>query len=244
MRIIIKLTLNLMEHRAFHYGALGIIGAAHLGLLVMTPGHAAPTTPPQVLPMIEMVTVNEVKATPAPPQPVRPKPRTQTPKPPAPVKPAPAPPVQTSRSTVAPAVNTITAPATPPAPPVVAATPAVVAVADSRPAVPDKPSAAEQAYIAPTPISGMKGNPKPEYPPLSVELEEEGTVVLRVLVSTKGRALSVSVSKSSGYPRLDNSARRTVAGQWQFTPGKRGGEAVEEYCLVPIEFTHPHKNKT
>jgi len=233
-----------MEHRVFHYGALGLIGAAHLGLLVMTPGHAAPATPPQVLPMIEMVTVNEVKAAPAPPKPARRKPQPQTPTPPARIKPAPTPPVQTSRSAVAPSVNTITAPVTPPAPAPVAAAPAVVAVADSRPAVQEKPAATEQTYMAPTPISGIKGNPKPEYPPLSVELEEEGTVVLRVLVSTKGRALSVSISKSSGYPRLDNSARRTVAGQWQFTPGKRGGEAVEEYCLVPIEFTHPHKNKT
>jgi len=147
---------------------------------------------------------------------------------------------------LAPPANAIAAPApTPPAPPTpAAAAPAPTVVADSRPAVAEKPAAAEQPYIAPTPISGMKGNPKPEYPPLSVELEEEGTVVLRVLVSTKGRALSVSISKSSGYPRLDNSARRTVASQWQFTPGKRGGEAVEEYCLVPIEFTHPHKNKT
>ena len=69
-------------------------------------------------------------------------------------------------------------------------------------------------------------------------------MVLRVLVSTKGRALSVAIAKSSGYPRLDNSARRTVASRWQFTPGQRGGEAVEEYCLVPVEFTHPQKNKS
>ncbi len=235
-----------MEHRAFHYGALGIIGAAHLGLLFMTPGHAAQTTPPQVLPMIEMVPVSQQQAAPKPPAPQPRKPEPTPPKPKALPKPAPTPPVQVSQSKLAPPANAIAAPApTPPAPPTpAAAAPAPTVVADSRPAVAEKPAAAEQPYIAPTPISGMKGNPKPEYPPLSVELEEEGTVVLRVLVSTKGRALSVSISKSSGYPRLDNSARRTIASQWQFTPGKRGGEAVEEYCLVPIEFTHPHKNKT
>jgi protein TonB len=110
--------------------------------------------------------------------------------------------------------------------------------------VAERPAAAEQPYIAPTPISGAQGNPKPEYPPLSVELEEEGTVVLRVLVGSTGRALSVAIAKSSGYARLDNSARRTVASRWQFTPGKRGGQAVEEYCLVPVEFIHPQKNKS
>lgn len=236
---------QLMEHRAFHYGSLGIIGAAHLGLLMMTPSHSSPLTPPQVLPVIEMVSVAKQQAAPQAVQPTPPKPQ---PKRPPVAKPMPTPPVQVSKSTVAPPANAISTPPTPPQPkpqPAVEA-PAQVArpVADSRPApAPEKP-AAEQAYIAPTPVSGAQGNPKPEYPPLSVELEEEGTVVLRVLVSTKGRALSVAIAKSSGYPRLDNSARRTVASRWQFTPGQRGGEAVEEYCLVPVEFTHPQKNKS
>lgn len=234
-----------MEHRAFHYTALSIIGAAHLGLLMMTPGHDAPLTPPQVLPMIAMVPVSQQQAAPTPPPPkVAPRKPATPPKPQVITKPAPTPPVQTSKSPLTAPANAIAAP-TPPVPAVpTTPVPAPSVVADSRPTTTDRPAAAEQPYIAPTPISGAKGNPKPEYPALSVEMEEEGTVVLRVLVSTKGRALSVSISKSSGYPRLDNSARRTVASQWQFTPGKRGGEAVEEYCLVPIEFTHPHKNKT
>jgi protein TonB len=232
-----------MEHRAFHYGSLGIIGAAHLGLLMMTPSHSSPLTPPQVLPVIEMVSVAQQQAT---PRPAPPTPQTPPVKRPPLAKPMPTPPVQVSKSTVAPPANAISTPVVPtPTQPVAEPpAPAARAVADTRPAPPVEKPAAEQAYIAPTPISGAQGNPKPEYPPLSVELEEEGTVVLRVLVSTKGRALSVAIAKSSGYARLDNSARRTVASRWQFTPGQRGGEAVEEYCLVPVEFTHPHKNKS
>lgn len=234
---------QLMEHRAFHYGSLGIIGAAHLGLLMMTPSHSSPLTPPQVLPVIEMVSVAKQQAAPQAAQPTPPKPQPK--RPPVAAKPTPTPPVQVSKSPVAPPANAITAAPTPPQPQPVAEAPAQVRpVADSRPAPSQEKPAAEHAYIAPTPISGAQGNPKPEYPPLSVELEEEGTVVLRVLVSTKGRALSVAIAKSSGYPRLDNSARRTVASRWQFTPGQRGGEAVEEYCLVPVEFTHPQKNKS
>lgn len=236
-----------MEHRAFHYGVLGLIGAAHLGLLMLTPGHASPLTPPQVLPVIEMVTLPSQRSAPPTVTPSPPQPKTAraskalTPKPaPSVTRPAP---VQVSKSSLAPSSHSIQ-----PTPPPVAAAhapaPAATPVAETRPAVAEKPAANEQPYQAPSPVRGAQGNPKPEYPALSVELEEEGTVVLRVLVSDKGRALSVSVAKSSGYPRLDNSARRTVANQWQFTPGKRGGEVVEEYCLVPVEFIHPHKNKS
>jgi protein TonB len=231
-----------MEHRAFHYGSLGIIGAAHLSLLLVTPSHSSPLTPPQVLPVIEMVSVTEQQAVPkpshvAPPKQVRPAPQQQT-------KPAPTPPVMASKNNIAPAANTIQTQAIPPARPAPTLPPAASPPSENHPVAAEKPVAAEQPYIAPTPISGAQGNPKPEYPPLSVELEEEGTVLLRVLVGSNGRALSVAIAKSSGYARLDNSARRTVASRWQFTPGKRGGQVVEEYCLVPVEFIHPQKNKS
>lgn len=78
-------------------------------------------------------------------------------------------------------------------------------------------------------------NPAPPYPPQSRRIGEEGKVVLRVLVTTTGRAQEVEIKTPSGSNRLDESARKTVR-QWKFVPAKRGGAAVESWVLVPIVF--------
>lgn len=78
-------------------------------------------------------------------------------------------------------------------------------------------------------------NPKPYYPPTSRRIGEQGTVLLRVLVSAQGTSDEVQVRKSSGYPRLDEAARNTVL-RWKFVPARRGNEAVPWWVVVPINF--------
>ena len=78
-------------------------------------------------------------------------------------------------------------------------------------------------------------NPEPPYPPASRRLGEEGKVILRVRVSPEGNPEEVEVKTSTGSPRLDDSARRTVR-RWQFIPARRGDNAVESWVLVPILF--------
>lgn len=48
--------------------------------------------------------------------------------------------------------------------------------------------------------------PRPPYPAMSLENSEEGTVVLKVLVSPEGGIVKVNVAKSSGHHRLDSAA--------------------------------------
>ena len=83
--------------------------------------------------------------------------------------------------------------------------------------------------IPATHIGGHLNNPHPPYPPLSLENDEKGSVGLRVQVSAEGRAMSVEVSKSSGFPRLDRAAKTAVE-KYRFRPATRGG--------VPIPFTY------
>lgn len=71
-------------------------------------------------------------------------------------------------------------------------------------------------------------NPVPPYPPLARRLGEQGTVVLRILVTTDGRADRVEIKKSSGSPTLDRSAETTLK-QWRFIPAKIDGKPVEEW---------------
>lgn len=73
------------------------------------------------------------------------------------------------------------------------------------------------------------------YPPLSLEREEEGVVVVRALVNADGFAGRVLVWKSSGYPRLDQAARKAV-GKWHFKPARRGGRAIRAWVQIPVAF--------
>ena len=80
-----------------------------------------------------------------------------------------------------------------------------------------------------THIGGHLNNPRPPLPRLSLEKDEQGSVGLRVQVSAEGRAMSVVVSKSSGFPRLDRAAKTAVE-KYRFRPATRGG--------VPIPFSY------
>lgn len=78
-------------------------------------------------------------------------------------------------------------------------------------------------------------NPAPIYPGSSRRQGEQGRVMLRVLVNVAGTADEVQVRTSSGFPRLDESARDTVR-RWRFVPAKRGAEPVAAWVLIPISF--------
>jgi protein TonB len=78
-------------------------------------------------------------------------------------------------------------------------------------------------------------NPKPDYPPLSNRLREQGTVTLRIYVTAQGRAEQVLIHQSSGYARLDKSAAEVVR-RWRFVPARRGRENIAAWVLVPIYF--------
>jgi periplasmic protein TonB len=107
------------------------------------------------------------------------------------------------------------------------------------------PAVTEQkAVIAATPApvtqprfdAAYLHNPAPNYPALSRRLGESGKVVLKVQVSQSGQALTVLIQQSSGFDRLDEVAKNTVA-DWQFVPAKRGETAIVAWVLVPIEFS-------
>ncbi|MBS1144123.1 MAG: energy transducer TonB [Proteobacteria bacterium] len=97
------------------------------------------------------------------------------------------------------------------------------------------PSAAAVAVTAPRFNAAYLHNPEPKYPSISRRMGEEGKVLLKVRVTPDGLAAAVSIDKSSGYERLDESARDTVT-RWRFVPARRGDEAIEATVIVPIVF--------
>ena len=78
-------------------------------------------------------------------------------------------------------------------------------------------------------------NPKPAYPMSARRNGEAGTAIVKVLVTGEGQPGRVELENSSGFDALDRSALDTVK-RWRFTPATRGGEPVEAWVRVPIEF--------
>jgi protein TonB len=116
----------------------------------------------------------------------------------------------------------------PPAPPIAApvAPPAPPAPAPSPPAPRIELPSTDADYLQ---------NPKPAYPPISKRLNEQGKVIVRVLIGTDGLAQRAEVAESSGYDRLDAAAVTTVL-KWRYVPGKRGGVPEAMWFRVPINF--------
>lgn len=154
-------------------------------------------------------------------------------------------PKQTLKHTVVPA-----RPAKPqedvvPAAPYSSSIAAPITNAESIPAAPAAPAAVQPApaVAAPPvkmgpsiPASYAAGNRKPVYPTMSKRYEEQGTVMLRVLVRMDGTAGAVEIKSSSGYALLDGSAKDAVK-TWHFRPATVGGKPVDEWFNVPIPFT-------
>lgn len=79
-------------------------------------------------------------------------------------------------------------------------------------------------------------NPPPAYPSISRRLGEEGRVLLKVRVLEDGTAASVTLQKSSGFDRLDESALNAVK-NWKFVPAKKGNQNISSWVVVPIVFS-------
>lgn len=178
--------------------------------------------------MAELIELPQPQVTPEPPAPAPPAPKPPPPKP----RPAPPPPRPLPVATPSPAPAPIQAA---PPEPVVPAPPAPVVAAPAPAPAPPAPPAPAPVVIPPSSDADYLSNPKPAYPSLSKRMGEQGRVLVRAFVDTKGMPSRVEVARSSGFERLDKTAVDTVL-RWRFVPGKRGGEPVAMWVEVPIVF--------
>ena len=186
------------------------------------------STPEWVSPSEQVILASVVADMPAPA--VRPPTPAQVTKPPStfvPVRPEPAPTVPTTPSTTpSPAAQATAMPQTVPPMP----TSSTSGAASTRPAL-----ASPAAVVLPASDADYLHNPPPAYPRMSRRMGEQGTVLLRVFISTEGRAEKAEIRTSSGYARLDEAALETVQ-RWRYVPGKRAGQPEAMWFNVPIRF--------
>ena len=200
-----------------------------------------PGSAPVPLPMsdtaveVSLVTaaVSEQPAVSAPPQeppPTPPPPPDPTPEPPSPKpepeltrEPTPAPPKPEPRRE----------------PPKPARAPAEPRRSTAPSTAPTRNAAATGApagrSAGPTIGARPRFNPKPAYPPEARQQRQQGRVIVAVQVSAEGRATSVSLVRSSGFPQLDAAAVEGVR-RWTFTPAQAVGVPIPSRVEVPVTF--------
>jgi periplasmic protein TonB len=84
-------------------------------------------------------------------------------------------------------------------------------------------------------IDSRRALSEPYYPPGEIRQGHEGTVVLSLHILADGRVGDVKLERSSGYPKLDESAVRE-AKRWRFVPGTSDGTPLAMWKQVPVTF--------
>jgi periplasmic protein TonB len=120
--------------------------------------------------------------------------------------------------------------ATPPTTPVTPAEPVGRAAA---PSITNNIAVSEDRQ--PTIDASFRGNQPPVYPVIARRRGEQGTVILRVLITPDGRASDVELVRGSGSAHLDRSAIETIR-QWRFVPAIKGGRPAAAWYEWRWEF--------
>ena len=77
--------------------------------------------------------------------------------------------------------------------------------------------------------------PSVQYPPISYDNAEEGTVTLLLAVQTDGSVSDIQIARSSGYPRLDTAAQRSLR-DTKFKPATCHGKPIAVRIHQSITF--------
>ena len=128
-----------------------------------------------------------------------------------------------------------------------------------KPAAPPRPTAHAAVTKAPSPDVGnasvtqqqaaassslvvFEGKPRfripptpAVYPPRSIELGQQGEVMVRVRLEPDGSAAEITLWRSSNFPLLDRAALTAVRG-WHFLPALRDGRPVAAWVEIPVRF--------
>jgi protein TonB len=112
------------------------------------------------------------------------------------------------------------------------------AAAAARPAPSSAPPQSSSDSVGTAPPSfnaAYLRNPAPRYPLVARRNGVEGTVRVKVLVTSDGRPAQVQLDQTSGSSALDAAALEAVR-EWRFVPARRGEERIESWVEFPVVF--------
>jgi protein TonB len=123
--------------------------------------------------------------------------------------------------------------------PAAAAPSASSAPAKTSRSAPSKPAPNQSAAISDAPMRvtnpNYAGACPTKYPERARRRNQEGTVLVRVLIGADGKPVEVTVAQSSGHRILDEAAQEIVSG-CNFVPQMRGDRAVSALADIPVPF--------
>jgi periplasmic protein TonB len=109
---------------------------------------------------------------------------------------------------------------------------AITAVTDKKAPPPPPPAPKQKVTTLPKSIK----HTQPDYPSASRRLNEEGSVVVDILVGEDGNIKEAKVATSSGFPRLDEAAVKEALRRWKYKPGTEDGKPVAMWHKVKVTF--------
>lgn len=78
--------------------------------------------------------------------------------------------------------------------------------------------------------------PKPDYPDVARERNQQGSVQMRLEINANGEVTSVTVTQSSGHAALDEAAQR-AAKRWKYQPARHGETPVACSITRTLKWT-------
>jgi protein TonB len=105
-------------------------------------------------------------------------------------------------------------------------------VAKPPPAPPPKIAAPSSDPLRPV----MRTHTLPPYPPISVRLNEQGTTLMEVHITTEGNVDECKVLQTSSSDRLDQAACEYVKSRWRWQPPTNQGAPVAVSTRVSVKW--------
>lgn len=94
----------------------------------------------------------------------------------------------------------------------------------------------QASIISPRVDATRQNNPAPLYPRASLRRQEQGKVILEVLIQIDGSVSEARIKQSSGFKRLDRSALKAVK-RWHYIPAQQSGNAIKYWYQQAIVFS-------
>jgi len=120
-----------------------------------------------------------------------------------------------------------------------------LALADERDAASAPTSPADSQALTTPPVLVSSSCKKPQYPLESLNANEAGAVLLKLLVDPKGTVTQSVIERSSGYQRLDEVARAALQ-LCKFKPATLNGKPTSAWAPIEYVWTlkEPDSTKT
>jgi protein TonB len=97
-------------------------------------------------------------------------------------------------------------------------------------------TAEPEPVISPARVDPHHPLTQPPYPMAARRGDEQGALIIDILVGADGRVRDAKVSQSSGFNQLDQAALSEAKQHWHLKPATRNGAPFEQWLTLKVVF--------